>query len=350
VNAPASAPAWSTNTTPAELAAWLLGAPRVLAITHAKPDGDAIGSTMSVVRALRLRGVDAHALYAGILPHWTERAAGASGPESWLTIEKRGLPELGANERVVVLDTGSRSQLEPYLPLLERDAMPARTAIVDHHQSGAPELGERRIIEPRIAAACALACDLCVRILGLGSARELPTEIAEPLYLGLATDTGWFRHANVTPDVMRLAADLMSTGIRHAELFQDIEQTDSEGRMRLLARALATLVFLRDGQIAIMSLRMDDFRESKAHAGETGGFLDLVKSVESVRVAALLTEVEENHAKVVKISLRSKSGNKFVDVNEIAKRFGGGGHTQAAGARVQGSLEDVRAKLIGALT
>lgn len=350
---------WTTNTDVAALARWLGGKHSVVVLTHVKPDGDAVGSSVAVARALNIAaggsaagfsGVASRAevWYAGPAPGWLGAIVGNT--KHRLIREDDDLPA-ATPDAVVITDTGSWSQLEPFAGWLRGKA--DRTAVLDHHLRGDGDVGAKRVIETRCAAACEVVAPLCVRLLGLAGASGLPLEVAEPLYLGLATDTGWFRHSNVTPAAMRLAADLIEAGVNHERLHETVELRERPSRLTLLARALASIEYLNDGELAIMTLKAADFAAAGAAPGESGGFLDLVRTVESVRVAALLTETggEGGAGRVItKISLRSKGGAGMVDVNEVAGRLGGGGHAQAAGARLEMPLTQARERLLGALS
>ncbi|MEM0982957.1 MAG: DHH family phosphoesterase [Planctomycetota bacterium] len=343
---------WTTTTTPAQIARWLAGKHSIVAITHAKPDGDAIGSTIGMVRALNIAaggseagfgGVAsrAEAWYADPVPPWT---GGIARSTKTRTIGKDGKAGSVEPDAIVICDTGSWSQLAPYRPWLEQRL--DRTVIIDHHLRGDAEISERRLIEPSAASACEIVAGVAKHILGCSSCAELPTEVAEPLYLGTATDTGWFKHSNVTPATFRLAADLLETGIDHERLFEVVEQRDRPARMKLLARALSSMELHHDDRVAVMTLTKKDFAETGGSPGDSGGFADVVRSVESVRVVALLTEQTDGDTTITKMSLRSKGGPDMVDVNEVAARLGGGGHAQAAGAKVRMPIADAKTRII----
>lgn len=348
---------WSTNTTIEELARWLTAMRSVVVITHHKPDGDALGSTIALARALNIAaggtaagfsGVAsrAEAWYAGPMPGWWH--AVAKDTKSRHLDEHNPPPASFEPDAVVVLDTGAWSQLGDYRPWL--DERREKTALIDHHLNGDAEVASRRVIDTSAAAACQIAAGLCARLLRVESAARLPVEVAEPLYLGLATDTGWFRHSNVRPSVMRLAADLLETGVQHERLYELTEQRERPARLHLLARALATLEMTDDG-FALVCLRQGDFEKSGASPGDSGGFLDIIKTVDSVRVGVLLTELHPaGEGVVTKVSMRSKGGAGMVDVNRVSQRLGGGGHAQAAGARMVGTgLEEAKALVLDAL-
>ena len=156
------------------------------------------------------------------------------------------------------------------------------------------------------------------------------------LYLGTATDTGGFRHTNTDPRTLRMAADLLSCGVDTDVLVRMSEYGDPPGRVELLRRALnGTRLFCQD-RAAIMKVTAHDLDASGVASGVTGGIVDVVRSVRTVEVVALLVELGDGR---VKVAMRSKGGEDAVNVSAIANEMGGGGHYHAAGARVDGDLE-----------
>lgn len=346
--------AWTTNSTLESIAARLRAARKVVVLTHVKPDGDALGSTLALVRALNKprewsKGPRAEAWYFGPPPPWLADLAGDTPHRA---LADKGPPEVEGVDAVVVLDTGSWSQLEAaHEWLAPRREM---TVLVDHHVQGDAEVAAHRVIDTSAAAVCQPVAELCRLILNVPDRTQLPADVAEPLYLGLCTDTGWFRHSNVSRAVMQCAGDLLEAGADHVRLYQSIEQRESLTRLRLLSRALATLELHDNGRLAIMSLTRKDFAESGAQPGESGGFVDFGQSVATVEVTCLLTEATPSDygpgapasGPLTKISLRSKASGHEVDVNRIAKSLGGGGHVRAAGARTTKSIEDTKAEVV----
>lgn len=356
--APPTAEAWAPSISINAAAQWLLDKRKILLLTHTKLDGDAAGSTLAIARALRLAAMRTpegslmvRPIYHGPRPRW---AAEIVGDTKVRWAEQEGLPpadgEWGDPDAIVVADTGSWSQVEFARPLLSGRA--DRTLIVDHHRQGNADMASRRIIEVGAAAACQPAADLCVRLLGVSGPASLPLEVATPLYLGLATDTGWFKHASTNSAVLRLAADLLDAGVDAAAIYSLVEQRESPSRLRLLARALLSIEYIAGGRASVMTIHLRDIEDCRSSPGETGGFLDLAQTVETVRVVALLTEAppDGGTGPITKISLRSKPGPGLIDVNEICRRFGGGGHRQAAGARIRASVEDARRQVSEAIT
>lgn len=338
---------WASNASPSQVASALRKAPRILVFTHMKPDGDAAGSSLALVRALNLMpGHRAEAVFGGPTPAWLPIIAGATPVRSW---EKDGPPDYEP-DALVVIDTGSWSQLDLFKTYLAPRA--AKAIVIDHHRRGDPDVGALRWIDPGAAAVCQLAAGLCCLLLSV-MPDGLPRDVASAAYLGLATDTGWFRHSNVSSDVMNLAADLLDAGVDANSLYQTIEQQESLSRLHLMSRALASLELHAAGRVGMMSLTRADFAATGASSSETGGMIDLPQTIASVKVAALLTETDPAEyglpagTPVTKVSLRSKTDE--IDVDLICRSLGGGGHKRAAGAKVNATLAETRARLLAAL-
>lgn len=346
--------AWSSNASPEAIAARLKEAKSVVIVTHAKPDGDAIGSALAVARTLAHVGISAELALVAPVPEWALAFIGstplttlASG-QSVTTLS--GKPWDSPNpDNVVVVDTGSWSQLAELRPWLE--ARGESTLLIDHHLRGDAGVSASRLIDSTCASCTEVLAPVCSALMGVESASRLPTDVAEMLYLGLATDTGWFRYSSVTPRTLRLAADLIQAGVDHTALYRHIEQQDRAPRWRLLGRALQTLRFERHDRVAIMTLRPEDFSETGATQNDTGGFADMLLTVASVELSVVLVEQPSSptQAPVTKLSLRSKPGPRAIDVNALASGLGGGGHARAAGAKINAPLDEAVRRLLGAV-
>jgi len=321
---------WATSIDVPAIASRLSSARRVAILTHTKPDGDAIGSTLALARTLASIGVEGTPFY---LPPWPYRFDQVVRDTPVVHLDagdnKHIIP--WEPDAVVVLDTGSWSQLGGVEHWLHDHT--DKTIVIDHHLHGDADTAPAKLIDTAASAACEIVARLAVELLGVDTAAKLPKEIAEPIYMGIATDTGWFRHSNTSPATHRLAADLLDAGIEHDRLFAIIEQSDNESRLRLLARALASLEMHAGSRVAIMSLRGADFERADAQPGDSGGFVEAPLAIAEVRVSAMVTETDWG---ATKISLRSKpvGDEDAIDVNAIARDFGGGGHARAAGLRI----------------
>ncbi len=340
---------YTTTTTVAAIVTRLLGAKKVLVLTHSKPDGDALGSTMALVRALVSKGIAASAVYVGPVPRWGPLVVGRSPAK---IVDGGTANELSAEfeaaDVIVVMDTGAWSQVDELRAMLAGKS--ARTIVVDHHLNGNADLADARLVESGAAAAAELSAKLCCGILGV-KASDFPVEVAEPLYLGLATDTGWFHFSNTKPATLRLAADLVDAGVDFPRLFEMIEQQDRPARLRLLGRALESLELFKHDTTALMTLTRADFEHCHGDAEDTGGFAGYALAVAGMRVAGVLTEAagREGKGPLSKLSLRSKPGPGAVDVAAVCQTLGGGGHARAAGAKLAMSMSEAKAKVLVAL-
>jgi len=325
----------------------LRAASNVAILTHAKPDGDALGSTLALARTLTRIDIRATPVYVSPFPQRLKPLVGDTSviyeqPGTWTS---QPLTEF---DTACVLDTGSWKQVSGATTWLSSRA--DSTIIIDHHAHGDPDMAAARYIDPKAAAAAQIVADLCIMLLDVDSARHLPAQIAEALYLGITTDTGWFRYSNTTPDAMRLAADLVDAGADQQRIYRIIEQSDSPNRLRLIQRALNSLQLLAHDTIAVMTITRTDINDCSASNDELGGLSDLPQSVATVRAVAVITELEPN---LTKVSLRSKPDNAVhthIDVNQVAQSLGGGGHVHAAGARLDLPLTAAKKRIIDALT
>lgn len=315
----------------------------ICVVTHTKPDGDAAGSVVALVTALRAMGKDARGLL--VRPILPSLASLADTPGIDIYDTENTLP---AADRMVIVDTGAWSQVGP-LDALIRPRLRS-TLILDHHLSGGIDAAYR-YIDATAAAAAEIVADLIDRL--VGSASLEPTvgqTINEALFAGIASDTGWFKFSNTTPRTLRLAADLVERGVNHADLFGQLEQSDRVEKLALLIRAVDSLQLLADGCAAVMVLRVKDFEETGALPEETERLIDIPQQVGTIKAIALVSEVKTDEGVQTRISFRSKPLPDAVNVAELAGRFGGGGHARAAGARLHESADAVVPRIIEAIT
>lgn len=308
---------------------------RIAITTHLKPDGDAVGSTVALARAIERLGKQALVWYSGPLMDVFKPLIAPTA----VNIVADGVRPPDDVDLVIITDTGARSQLRDCVEWLDRHH--DKVCIVDHHLQGDSDLSDCRLIRTEACAACQIVADL-IDDLGV----ELDAVIAEPLYLGIATDTGWFRFSNTTAATFGLAARLVNAGVDHSALFRRIEQTDPVSRLQLLARCLHSMEIVANGRAAILTLRQSDYAAAGATPDESHGFSDLPLNVETIEVSCVIAETNGGH---VKLSLRSKPGPNAVDVNQVARQFGGGGHARASGAKIEKSMDEARPLVVAAL-
>jgi phosphoesterase RecJ-like protein len=329
---------YESNVTVARLAERIRGARHVLVTTHAKPDGDALGSVLAIVRAATSLGIRAEGWIVGPFePNLLSLAE--STPLTLVDPKKPTLPT-SEPDLVVIVDTGAWNQLETLAPWLRERI--DRAIGIDHHARGDLVAAER-VVDVTAGAAAVIVAEL-VEALGVpwtcGADPKGRGSVAEAAFLGLATDTGWFRFQNARPRELTLAAKLLAAGVDKDRLIEVTENSHRPERLSIEARALTNVRFLLEGRFALMSLSLADFSATGAVVEETSGVVNMPMAVGTVRAAALLIESEPG---LVKISFRSKpasDGRLFVDVNRLAAQFGGGGHVHAAGARMKTSLAE----------
>jgi len=205
--------------------------------------------------------------------------------------------------------------------------------VIDHHAT-AGQIGSVQWIDTAAAATGVMVLELMGRL-----GWPMDEAIREALAVAILTDTGWLRFANTDGRALRAMARLVDAGIRLDELYRRLYQSDRPERLQLMARMLGSLELHCDGALATMLIRRADLRRTGAKGHETENLINEAMRLASVCVAALLVEEEDG----VRISLRSRAP---VDVAEIAKAFGGGGHTRASGARAREDIEPLKARLV----
>ncbi|MSR18719.1 MAG: bifunctional oligoribonuclease/PAP phosphatase NrnA [Phycisphaerales bacterium] len=318
---------YESNSSFREVAARIRAAKSLAVTTHDRPDGDAMGSSLAIVRMARALGLRAEAVLTKPID------------PNVMMLARPGeirlappLPSADEYDIVLLVDTGAWSQLEGVAPWLR--SLDSRIVGLDHHARGDAVAGTR-IVDVSCASATQVVAGL-VDELGVDFAwgdRDGHGSIAEACFAGLATDTGWFRFASADSRVYALASRLLACGVDKEWLHMVFEESERLPRLGATARALSSCRFLPGGDAVLMSLSPEDFHVTGASSHDIGGVVNTPLAVGAVRMSMLLSEQEPG---ITKCSFRSKpplDGAPSYDVNEFAARFGGGGHVQAAGAR-----------------
>ena len=301
---------------------------RFLVTTHENPDGDALGSLLATKLALEGLGKDAVMYLAGTGPLPAEYAFMGLGELL------RTLPDDAEERTVVAVDCANERRLGPD-PQLLADA--PLVIDIDHHHDNS-RFGDVNLVVPQASSTSEVLRDVFD---ALGVA--LSPEIAEPLYVGLVTDTGRFQYSNTTPRALRLAADLVEAGADVHRVFQGVYETVQFAKLKLLARALERAQVYEGGRIVISHLVRTDFAEVGAEEPYSEGIIDSLRAVEGADMAALIREPPSGVGPARRVSLRASTGG--LDVSAIARGAGGGGHRQAAGFSSEASIEEITAFL-----
>ncbi len=302
-------------------------AQKILIVSHANPDGDAIGSTLALGLGLKQLGKAVVMFNEDPLPHSLRFL-----PHVDELVHK--IPRAQDIDLVVMVDCSqphragdSFEKLAPQVPVM----------IVDHHLiNGAASDGN--CIDVHAAATGHVVYELLTRM-----SLKITPSIATLVYTTIVMDTGFFRFSNTTPAVFELAAELVRLGANPADVSQSVLENCPVAQARLLPLVLETMTLEFGGQCATLVLTRQMLEEARATPDMAENFIDYARAIEGVEVAVLFRERENG---VYKVSLRSK---KQVNVAALAARFEGGGHIHAAGCTIKKPLPDVRTVVLSAI-
>jgi bifunctional oligoribonuclease and PAP phosphatase NrnA len=291
-------------------------ADKLLLTTHENPDGDALGSLLSMHWILEQLGKDS-------VMYMSPEEFPLPYEYRWMTFDGvLGAPPGDLGERVVVfLDCGNIARMP--VDFLQREGV--HILNVDHHHDNT-RFGTVNLVDPEAS---------CTAEIVFALARELGAEITPPiadaLYVGLVTDTGRFMYENTTPAAHRMAAELIEAGVEAHAVYRRLFEELPFRRLQVLSRALQSVARYDDGAITMATLTRSDFEETGALETDSEGVVDHMRGVEGTKVAVLVRELlSDDRRGWRKVSLRAIDGT--VDVSRIARSLGGGGHRQAAGA------------------
>jgi bifunctional oligoribonuclease and PAP phosphatase NrnA len=314
------------------LAASLAPGQRVCLTTHVNPDGDGLGSEAGLAHLLRDRGIDAVITNPTPTP---SRFAFLFEDLPGVDRTAEAVRELRRADTIVVLDISDLGRLGMLGETVRTRGVPV--ACIDHHVSEGVLPDGPRFVDPSAAATGELVYELAT-----ANGWTVSEPVAQALYVAIVTDTGGFRFSNTRPATLRVAAELLERGVDPEEIYLEVYARAPEGRPRLLAEALQTLVVEPEYGLAWVTVPPGAIDRWKVTSDDLDGVVEFPRSIEGVRMALLFREMSGGR---VKVSLRSVGR---VDVAGFAKVFGGGGHTKAAGLAMVGSLPEVQEKVLAA--
>jgi phosphoesterase RecJ-like protein len=305
---------------------------RVCITTHVNPDGDGIGSEVGLVHLLRGQGIEAIVTNPSPTP---PRFGFLFDDLPGVDRSGEAVKELRRADLIVVLDIADLTRLGMLIETVRDRGVPV--ACVDHHVSVGVLPPGPRYLDPGAAATGELIFELAK-----GNDWPITQAAARALYVAILTDTGGFRFSNTRPHTLRVAADLLETGVDPEQIYLEVYARAPEGRPRLFAEALQTLVVEHEYGLAWVTVPPGAIERLGVSSDDLDGVVEFPRSIEGVRMALLFREISQGR---VKVSLRSV-GN--VDVAAFAKAYGGGGHTKAAGLSILGSLSEVQTTVLKA--
>ena len=312
---------------------------RVLITTHVRPDGDALGSTAAMVMGLKRKGIESKVLLLSHLP----RKYGFVYLENsipFVDVESGWPADFSLDEfdALLVIDTGTWSQLPGLRERIEK--WPKPKLVIDHHLTQ-EDWADVKLVDTTAGAAGEVVEELLMKW-GV----ELDLAISTALFLAIVSDTGWFMYSNTRPQTLRLAARLMEAGVDTDRIYQLLKQSERAERIALHTRALQSLELLAGGKLAVMTIRKQDFAETRSHVNDTEDAINLPLQISTVEVSVLFVEPPDAPPAPIRISFRSKG---HLDVAAFAQQFGGGGHARASGAKRDLPLAQARAQIASAL-
>ncbi len=292
-----------------------------LLTTHVNPDADAIGSEIALYQLLKKLNKQIIILNHSSTPYNLE----------FLDINRviqkydseRHSQHFNECDVLIALDFNRADRL-----VSMKDAFissPKMKICIDHHQDPESFVNEFFIDQNYSATT-----EIIYHFIKKTNISQLDKSIAYPVYAGIMTDTGSFRFERTTPELHLIVADLLNYGIIPGDVYDKIYDQSKFSKVKLLGIALSSIALTVDNQIAYMVLTQNDFNKVDGIESDTDGFVNNSLSIENVRLGLLFIELKNGF----KVSFRSK-GN--LPVNKLAAEFGGGGHTNAAGARFHNS-------------
>lgn len=310
----------ATNNTTGEVVDFLRGLDKAAVTTHTGADGDAIGSAAALVRLVRALGAQEVVFcHSEDVPNYLR----------WL-VPGEFLEECPPDHDLLVVDT-SRSDR---VGVAHEGVHPVRLNL-DHHEDN-PLYGELNLVESTAAASAQIVASLYSE-----AGMPLEGEAAEAVYTGVFTDTGGFRFRNVSPAAHELVAGLLRAGVVPAEVNERINRTGTLEQMNIVGVSMANAE--RFGEALISTVDKNDYERTGATELDSKEAIDRLRTVAGVDVVGHLRQIEGG----TKASLRSES----VDVAEIARQFGGGGHRLAAGyTTLDKTPQEAKEELLAALS
>ena len=295
---------------------------------HANPDADAIGSTLALTLALELMGKKGVVYNADPVPSVLQFLPGADR-----FVHK--VDGLGQFDAAFAVDCGQISRVGKELePIFAKHPLLIN---IDHHQTN-EHYGRLNMADPNASS----TGELIYKTLTAMNA-PIDINVATNLYVAVLTDTGSFRNANSTAEAFDICGRMVRLGVKPDRIADKVYFTQSFGRLKMLGLTLSTLEGRCEGGVASVVARQAMMKSTSTNKDDLEGFVEELRTIHGVEVGVLF---REDAPETFKISMRSKGA---IDVAEIARHFQGGGHHNAAGCTIKGSIEQVQKSLFDLL-
>lgn len=300
--------------------------------SHVSPDGDNVGSTTSMYYFLKGLGKEVYYVLDDTIPLNLKFLL------EDLDILRSDEVNL-ENYTLISLDCGDKGRICVSDKIKENCS---KLICIDHHASN-DSYGDLNYIDIKASSTCELVYNLLTQFNKKHSVSCIDSKIATCLYTGLVTDTGNFSYSNTHASSFEMAKELLVLGAQKDDIIQRIFQSNTFNYYKLLGDALNTLE-IKDNKVAIICITKEMLKNNYISFNDVDGITSYTRDIQGVEVGILIKEKNENE---VKVSLRSKN---YVDVSQIAKEFGGGGHIRAAGCTVYDSVENTKKRVLEAVS
>ena len=297
-------------------------AEKIVILTHESPDGDAVGSSLAMKLILEKLEKNADV----IIPEYSRLFNFLPSAEK-IMIDS----EIKNYDLAISVDCATLKRMAKK----EYFENAKSTIVIDHHGSNTM-YGDLNYVNPASPACCEV-------IAGMVKSYEIDItkDIGTCLMTGIITDTGGFRHVGITPETFEFTADLIRLGVDVPDIYKRTLNTKTRANFELTKKVMDRMEILEDGKVSFTYMDKKDEEEVGAEPGDHEGLVEIGRDIEGVEVSIFIRQKENEDA--YKVSMRS--GNK-VNVSDICFLFGGGGHPRAAGALIQGNVEQVKEKLM----
>ena len=292
--------------------------------THVRPDGDGIGSSLGLCWLLRSLGKNAEVIVRDSIPSSYRQLPGADEIRQVSEIDKE-------YDAVFVIECSDIDR--PGIKNLDKQF----TVNIDHHATS-EHFGTINWIDATASAVGEMIYNLCKAIGG-----RVTREIAQCVYLALITDTGSFHFSNTTERTLKVASELVKAGVKPAEISETVYNSYSWSRIELMRQVLDTVKRDESGRVAWMRQSLEMAEKAGSGDGDNSGFVNIPLAAKEVEAVVYMRETLPG---TYRVSLRSKGD---INVAKVAEKFGGGGHKNAAGCRVQGNWDYWEKEIVSAV-
>jgi phosphoesterase RecJ-like protein len=310
---------------------WFERADKIVIVSHVSPDGDAIGSSLGLWHFLNSQDKNVHVIVPNAFPDFLKWMPGAKEVIQYNRYKEFADKLIMEADVICCLDFNVLSRIDEMEEIVR--VSPGRKMIVDHHLYPG-DFARIVISHPQISSTSELVFRL---ICQLGNFSDITKEAAECIYTGMMTDTGGFTYNSNDREIYLIIGELLSKGIDKDEIYRNVFNTHSEGRLRLMGYVLyEKMRVFPQFNAALITLTREEQKKFQYKKGDTEGFVNMPLSMKGICFSVFLREDTEKD--MIKVSLRSVG---TFPCNEVAAEFfGGGGHLNASGGEFYGPMED----------